>query len=198
MNIIQATDTPESYETVVRFRRNAQVWLDAQGQDQWQNDWPDSPTMLDGFAQAIVRGETWFAVDDDQVLAIITINQRTADGLWTPAEVDGALFVHRLTVDRATSGRGVGARLLDFAGEQAEAAGKGWVRLDAWTNNQELHRYYLSQGFRHVRTVEGHFSPSAACFERPASYRRETIVAGSDDKLGLQANDQGQAWRTDR
>jgi len=171
VNIVRAPDTPESYATVVRFRRDTQAWLAAQGQEQWADDWPDSQTMLTGFARSLARGETWFATEESRVVAIITINECTADGLWTPQEVASALFVHRLTIDRTVAGRGIGARLLDFAGEQAQAAGREWVRLEAWTTNAQLHAYYISQGFRLVRVVDNHFSPSAACFERPPNYR---------------------------
>jgi hypothetical protein len=38
--------------------------------------------------------------------------------------------------------------------------------LDAWTTNRGLHAYYESQGFRHVRTVPNHHTPSATLFER--------------------------------
>ncbi|WP_340559487.1 hypothetical protein [Streptomyces sp. GSL17-111] len=50
-------------------------------------------------------------------------------------------------------GVNLGGRLLDWAGDRAWRAGAGWVRLDAWTSNERLHRYYLGQGFAHVRTV---------------------------------------------
>lgn len=172
MRIRQASPTSENLATVVRLRREAIAWLQAQGQDQWSSDWPDTDTMIAGFERDLREGGTWFAVDDgDEVLAAVTINRRTNPGLWSMEEEATALFVHRLTLARTAAGRGVGARLLDFAGEQAEQAAVPWLRLDAWTTNEQLHRYYLRQGFRLVRIVPHHYSPSAACFERPASFR---------------------------
>ena len=172
MRIEQAPATPASLATVVRLRRDAAAWLQARGQDQWVNDFPDTATVLAGFERDLQAGTTWFAIDDDgQVLAAITINRRTNPGLWTSDEESTALFVHRLTLARGMTGRGVGAQLLDFASGKAEQAGLLWLRLDAWTTNEQLHRYYLRQGFRLVRIVADHFSPSAACFERPAAYR---------------------------
>jgi GNAT superfamily N-acetyltransferase len=159
VRIEQAPATPASLATVVRLRRDAAAWLQARGQDQWVNDFPDTATVLAGFER------------DLQVLAAITINRRTNPGLWTSDEESTALFVHRLTLARGMTGRGVGAQLLDFASGKAEQAGLLWLRLDAWTTNEQLHRYYLRQGFRLVRIVADHFSPSAACFERPAAYR---------------------------
>lgn len=173
MRIQRALATPESLSTVIRLRRAAAAWLQQHGHDQWASDWPDTDTMIAGFHRDLQDGSTWFAVDDDgqEVLAAITINERTNEGLWTPDEQASALFVHRLTLDRAATGRGLGAQMLDFAGEQAEQARRPWLRLDAWTTNEPLHNYYQRQGFRLVRIVPHHYSPSAACFERPSAYR---------------------------
>jgi len=167
MRIIQAPDTTESYDAVVRLRRGAQEWLAATGADQWVNDWPDTETMLAGFATALRNGETWLAIDDeDHVIGAVTLNSHTAANLWSDEEIESALFVHRLTIDRAIAGHGVGTALLDFADHLASERGKQWLRLDAWTTNAALHRYYLRQGFQLVRIVNGHHTPSAACFER--------------------------------
>lgn len=168
MKIYQAPDTPDSYVTVVRLRRNAQQWLATTGTDQWANDWPDTETMLAGFTRRLRNGETWFAADDDgRVLGAVVLNHETDPGLWTEDEQTSALFIHRLTVDRAATGKGVGAALLNFANDRARSEGKSWLRLDAWTTNTALHRYYKRQGFRLVRIAPDHHTPSAACFERP-------------------------------
>jgi GNAT superfamily N-acetyltransferase len=170
VKLIQAAATPENLATVVQLRREAAAWLQVRGEDQWSNDWPDTATMLAGFERDLAEGSTWFSIDDDgAVLATITINRRTHQGLWTPEEESTALFAHRLTLSRAAAGQGLGAQLLDFAGQQAERAGLPWLRLDAWTTNKRLHQYYRSQGFRLVRIVANHYSPSAACFERSAA-----------------------------
>ncbi|GAB1646903.1 GNAT family N-acetyltransferase [Krasilnikovia sp. MM14-A1259] len=173
---MQAAPTPESLATVIALRRDTTAWLQAHGQDQWSQDFPDTDTMIDGFRRDLQDGSTWFARAErtGDVLAAITINRGTHRGLWSPEEEASALFVHRLTINRAAAGRGIGAQLLDFAGAQAETDGLPWVRLDAWTTNRELHRYYLNRGFRLVRIVPNHFTPSAACFERPAAYRGAT------------------------
>jgi GNAT superfamily N-acetyltransferase len=175
---VEAAPTDENLAAVIRLRREATAWLQSLGQDQWATDFPDTDTMIAGFQRDLQEGSTWFAVDDtDEVLAAITINRRTHRGLWSPEEEASALFLHRLTLARSAAGRGVGAQLLDFAGEQAERAGLPWLRLDAWTTNEQLHRYYERQGFRLVRIVPGHFTPSAACFERPANLRMRAVEA---------------------
>jgi GNAT superfamily N-acetyltransferase len=159
--------TPADLDDVLAIRREVAAWLASTGSDQWSTDWPDTETMVSGFRDALAAGETWIAADDDGTpLAVVTVNDRTDAGLWTPGEVVTALFVHRLTVRRAAAGRGLGARLLDHADDLARRAGREWLRLDCWTDNARLHRYYRNQGFRHVRTVPDLDSPSGACYER--------------------------------
>jgi GNAT superfamily N-acetyltransferase len=193
VKIEQAAADSDALAALVQLRREAAAWLQAKGEMQWVNDWPDTETMLAGFERDLREGATWFATDDaGAFLGAITINGRTNPGLWTPQEEATALFVHRLTLARAAAGRGVGSRMLDFAGQRAELAGRQSLRLDAWTTNEGLHRYYLNQGFRLVRVVPNHHSPSAACFERPATYRRN----GADGQLST--SDDGSRWGRER
>lgn len=127
--------------------------------------------MISGFADSLTNGETWFCQNDEgRILGMITINSKTDRGLWTEDETKGALFVHRLTRDFAQAqSRGVGDRLLDFASGVAAGRGYAWLRLDAWTssNAYDLWASYVAMGFEYVRTVEGHHTPSAVCFQRP-------------------------------
>lgn len=163
---------PDELVTLVQLRRQAAAWLAAQGLDQWVEDWPSTEEMVVGVAQDLQHGHTWLAVDDsDQVHGTVTVKPTTYPGLWTSEEEATALFASRLIVDRAAAGQGIGALLLDFAGQLAQEQGREWLRLDAWTTNTRLHAYYRQQGFRHVRTVGDFYTPSAACFERPAAYR---------------------------
>lgn len=158
-------------DVVVYLRDQAKSWLAARGSDQWQTDFPDRETMISGFRESLAKGETWFCQNDvGRILGMITINSRTDQGLWTEDEVGEALFIHRLTRDFAlVQSRGIGSRLLDFASGVAAGRGYAWLRLDAWTgsNAADLWASYVAMGFEHVRTVEGHHTPSAVCFQRP-------------------------------
>jgi GNAT superfamily N-acetyltransferase len=62
-------------------------------------------------------------------------------------------FINKLTVARTHAGQNIGGRLLDWVGDRAYRQGAKWMRLDAWTANEALQRYYLQQGFEYVRTV---------------------------------------------
>jgi hypothetical protein len=54
------------------------------------------------------------------------------------------------------------------------ALGNDWVRIDVWTDNVGLHRYYQQRGFRHVRTLDLSDCPSGALFQRHATDRHQT------------------------
>ncbi|MBA3490161.1 MAG: GNAT family N-acetyltransferase [Longispora sp.] len=182
MNIRLAEPTARNLAIAVWLRRETAAWLESQGHDQWVRDWPNTETMVESFARDLEAGQTWFVYNHaDQVLGCITLNQATAVNLWNDEEVNTALFVHRLTLSRKATGQGLGAQLLDFAGQKAQASGWDWLRLDAWTTNRKLHQYYMRQGFQLVRIVENHHSPSAACFERPAAYRSASLSIPESD-----------------
>jgi hypothetical protein len=62
----------------------------------------------------------------------------------TPEEAaEPALYAHKVTVDRAYGGQGLGAELLDWAGNRAADEGPDWLRVDVWTTNERLQHYYL-------------------------------------------------------
>ena len=58
--------------------------------------------------------------------------------------------------------------MLDWASRRAAAAGKRWLRLDAWASNTKLHDYYLGEQFKMVRLLQFPHRGSGALFQRPA------------------------------
>lgn len=168
---------PDEVDTVLKLRRAAREWLMHKDTDQWEVDWPSTEEMVAGFQRDLETGSTWFAEDMGHsigrsgVIGCITVNTRTDEGLWGEAERESALFVHRMMRNPHSLRAYIGTILLNHASDLARCARKGWVRLDAWTTNTDLHQYYLNSGFAKVRTMENHPTPSAACFERKSSYR---------------------------
>ncbi|ALU95238.1 GNAT family acetyltransferase [Streptomyces globisporus C-1027] len=140
---------PSDVEKLLAFRQEAAAWLSEQGSDQWQRPYP-----ADRLLKTIDAGTVFMVVDEDATAATITLTSDAEDGLWTPRELEEpSMFVNKLTVARTHAGHDLGGRLLDWAGERAGRAGAAWLRLDAWTTNEALQRYYLRHGFDHVRTV---------------------------------------------
>jgi GNAT superfamily N-acetyltransferase len=161
--------SPKDLEILIAFRDEASRWLRAHGIDQWSSPWPSEDLMAEGILRNIKAGETFLVWDGGTPAATVTVDDWANPDLWTEHEAaEPALYVHKLTVARAHAGRGLGAELLDWAGTKAADSGATWLRLDVWTTNLQLQRYYLDQDFIHVRTVALSHNPSGALFQRPS------------------------------
>lgn len=182
---------PEDVPAILELRRERREWLQEMGTDQWSVGLTD-----DGFVERVIQsvndGATWVADDDGEVLACIAIDQWTNPGLWSADEIANAVIVHRMITRRSAAGREIGSMLLAYADRVAIAAGRKWIRLDAWTTNAGLHRYYRDRGFRFVRTVPDHVSKSTALFEREAAVIvASTVKQNSDPATGIAGDPAG-------
>ncbi|MEW2571774.1 GNAT family N-acetyltransferase [Streptomyces sp. NPDC047070] len=140
---------PHDVATLLSFREEAATWLRGLGSDQWSRPYPADKLL------ATIEANTVFMLRDGHTTAgTITLTPDAEEGLWTDEELaEPSMFINKLTVAREYAGQNIGGRLLDWAGDRAHHAGGRWLRLDAWTTNEALQRYYLVQGFAHVRTV---------------------------------------------
>lgn len=139
----------------------ASEWLGTTGTDQWQY-----PVRTHAIRDEVAAGEAWIVRDDGRLLASVTLEAEDHGGLWKTND-HLAFYVHRLVVERGNRPADLGGAILDWAARCAHNAGRPLLRLDAWTTNTGLHKYYLDRGFRHVRTVEN--TQSGALFERPSA-----------------------------
>ncbi|MEW1760435.1 GNAT family N-acetyltransferase [Streptomyces cyaneofuscatus] len=143
---------PADIPRLLQFRTDAARWLNAQGSDQWSTPYP--PELLN---DSVSAGEVYLFHPTPQAapVATVTLDQKAEPVLWTEKErSEKALYVHKLTLAHPGSGDGLGARILDWCGDQAAREGAKWLRLDAWTTNTRLHAYYERLGFTHLRTVD--------------------------------------------
>jgi len=158
---------PGDLDQVLDLLRQATTWLASRGLDQWQDAEPE--LRRDRVSAGITAGTVWIVERDDRPVATITIDATADPELWHDStDPDNALYVHRMIVTRNEAGHQLGAALLDFAARQATAAGRTWLRLDAWATNTKLHDYYRGQGFTHLRTTYYAHRGSGALFQRPA------------------------------
>ncbi|MCT2589371.1 GNAT family N-acetyltransferase [Streptomyces sp. N2-109] len=140
---------PDDLTRLLAFREEAAAWLSELGSDQWTRPYP-----ADRLLATIEAGTVFMVRDGASIPATITITPEAEQGLWTDEELaEPSIFVNKLTVARTHAGQNLGGRLLDWAGDRAYRASAKWLRLDAWTTNEALQRYYRQQGFEHVRTV---------------------------------------------
>nr|WSS62496.1 GNAT family N-acetyltransferase [Streptomyces sp. NBC_01177] len=143
------TAVPGDLDQLLTFRVEAATWISKLGSDQWSRPYP-----ADRLLATIEAGTVFMLRDGDRTAGTITLTPEAEEGLWTPEELrEASLFVNKLTVSRDYAGNDLGGRLLDWAADRAYRASAKWLRLDAWTSNAALQRYYLDHNFEHVRTV---------------------------------------------
>lgn len=159
--------TEDDIGTVARLWQEAGAWLREQGSDQWQY-----PVRWEGITAAVSAGACWLIEHTDTPIGTITLDEDADPMYWGPEDdPEAALYAHRMVTARAVRGVSLGAAMLDWASERAQAAGRTWLRLDAWRTNMRLREYYADQGFELVRVVEDPRNGSGACFQRPAHVR---------------------------
>lgn len=165
MNVSILPAVSSDLGAVADFWDEAAAWLASRGVDQWQY-----PPRLDRIVLSIAAGECWLAYDGRRPVGTITVDGRADPDFWTAADDPAsALYAHRMVVARSAAGTGLGAAMLDHAGQLAAGAGRRWLRLDAWRDNPGLAGYYRAQGFAEVRTVVVPGRRSGVLFQRPVN-----------------------------
>ena len=170
---------PADLPTVLGILHAAADALHARGIDQW----PDgAPTLGPGKIGAqIGHGEFWVASDGVGPAAVIAISRDGDPDFWTPAELsEPAVYLSKAAVLPGAAGRGIGALLFRWATDYAARLGVGWVRLDAWRTNADLHDYYRRRGWEEVRAMDVPGRKSGVLFARralPDPEAREAFAA---------------------
>ena len=179
MEIRRATD--DDIPTVAEMWTEAAEWLASHGYDQWQY-----PVKMHNIEAAVAGQNCWLVEDGGKAIGTVTLDEHADPSLWLPGDKPAdALYLHRLVVRRENTGGHLGSAIIDWASQRAARLGKAWLRLDAWSSNTDLHRYYLNLRFRLVRVVEGADVVSGVLFERPAGTvlgRGPALVQIGDDR----------------
>ncbi len=133
---------PDDLDDILALLEEARQWLIHKGLGE---QWP-MPHPRTVFAGRIDRGEEYVARHEYQLAGVFSL-------LWDDPAVWGdrphdAGYVHGLAVHRSAAGQGLGAVLLDAAGELIAQAGRHYLRLDCWAGNAGLCRYYDRLGFQ--------------------------------------------------
>jgi GNAT superfamily N-acetyltransferase len=166
---------PSDMRTIIGMIDEAAVWLREKGTDQWASPWPNRRARDARVRRGITGGKTWLAEDGHGVLATVTFRTDANPKLWNALEQgDRAVYLSRLVVSRRAAKQGIGAWLIDWVGHRARQDWDAqWIRIDVWTTNSALHRYYENQGFGFCRLCDDAEYPSAALFQKPT----ESIAA---------------------
>jgi GNAT superfamily N-acetyltransferase len=164
---------------VIGLVREAAKWLRGRGTDQWQRPWPDQVRQRERILNDLLKGKTWLVRDGETIAATITVDDDEPLDLnerpvWPPDESRAAVvYVRRVVVSRRYASHKLGAALLDWAANWAKENRRAkLIRIDVWTTNERLHRYYEDRHFTRCRDPQGLGSyPSQALFQRPVDVR---------------------------
>jgi ribosomal protein S18 acetylase RimI-like enzyme len=161
--------TADDHQAIVELIDLAAGWLRTKGTDQWARPWPSHKQRDKRIAKSIEAGATWIIWDGSTAVATITMHRDGNSKLWKRKERrQPALYAHRLVVNRAYAGRGIGEWLLAWAAQRAARKYRAELtRIDVWTSNTALHAYYRRLGFEFVRRAKDEGYPAGALFQRP-------------------------------
>ena len=127
-------------DEIVEVLSEAAGWLLARGICQWPDPFPRARV-----AALVDRGDFYVASSGGETVGTLAL--MWSDPTFWGERPSDAGYVHALAVRRAFAGRGLGRRLLDWAGVQVAAAGREYLRLDCLAGSSELRRYYERHGF---------------------------------------------------
>jgi ribosomal protein S18 acetylase RimI-like enzyme len=172
---------PADLDAIVGLIDGAAAWLRTKDTDQWENPWPNRSGRDTRVKEGIDRGKTWIVRDDEITAGTITMDTEAHPKLWPEMDVqEPAVYVHRLVVNRKFAGKGIGASLVELAGDLAfrEYAAR-WIRVDVWDNNTGLHNYYRNLGFMPHSTAKAPEKGyrSTALFQRAIAESRSNSLA---------------------
>jgi predicted N-acetyltransferase YhbS len=161
--------------SIIGLIDDAAQWLRTEKKsDQWERPWPDGPSRDQRIRRGIRAGLTWMAENDDGLVGTVSFGRGGNKKLWTLRERNQpAVYVSRLIISRRHASDGIGADLIDWAGQRGALGWNAeWIRVDVWTSNAALQAYYKRRGFMHVRTWQFNDPwdyPSAALFQKPTA-----------------------------
>lgn len=166
---------PADLEAFLDVLSAATARLHARGVQQWPERFAPSKVLPD-----IEAGNAYIVWDGRDAVATTILSANGDKDFWTPDELtDPAYYVSKIST--VSGYGGLGSALLDWCSREAARLNGELLRLDAWRTNFDLQNYYLTQGFRHVRTVKLAHRNSGALFERPA----RDVITGGMLKYGL-------------
>ena len=141
----------DQFDAVFELLDDGVRWLRSKGLDQWST-WRNWRSKM---RPSLQRGDVWLLYHGASLVGTVTVEVEGDADFWTVDELaQRAGYVSKLAVRRDHAGSEFGRILLDWAGDHAYRFGCDWLRLDAWKNNESLHKYYADRGWVYLRTVD--------------------------------------------
>jgi ribosomal protein S18 acetylase RimI-like enzyme len=163
--------TPADLAAVLDLIDNAAAWLRTQNTNQWSQPWPTRRQRDARVLRGILAQGTWLVERRGAPVATVTYHAAGNADIWKNVESpEPACYMSRLVLNREFAGQEIGTALIDWVGLRArEEYGATSLRIDVWTDNLRLHRYYEDRGFLFLGLHSDETYPSRALFSRPTA-----------------------------
>jgi ribosomal protein S18 acetylase RimI-like enzyme len=169
---------PADLERYIDFLERVADWLTERGIRQWTPG--DFRLSAAFYAASIDRGEVYLACSGETLAGTLRLLLREPI-VWPDIVDDDGVYVYNLAVGRDWAGQGLGRELLEWVVAQAASLGRRCVRLDCFTDNAFLRRYYIASGFEDRGDIEAQFpAPVGTLLLR--RYERPVRRAGQADR----------------
>ncbi len=144
---------PGDIAAVLALGDEAVTWMNARGNtQQWGTaPWTGNP-QREAFVTAQAHGGGMRIAQDRDggMLGVLVITETPAS--YVPAAAERELYVNLLLVSRRSSGRGIGAALIEQTKQEAAERGIELIRVDCWAGQDgSLVRVYEAYGFTQVQ-----------------------------------------------
>lgn len=140
--------------------------MNAAGNFQWDSSYPNAAV----FEKDIELDQLWVADNDGDIVGVsaITTDQEPeyARVGWNLNET--AIVTHRLAVSIRYRGKGVAAKLMQQAEDEAIRRGIKILRVDTNTNNQATQQLFPKLGYKYAGEIGLGFRPNLRfyCYEK--------------------------------
>jgi RimJ/RimL family protein N-acetyltransferase len=150
--------TMEDIPSVVALLETAARWLHNKGIQQWESPLPAS---FLNFMKDEARAGRVFTVragEGNEPIATFRIAYHDKQR-WHDNGLDCALYVYSLALRNDLHGAGIGVSIIDAIKQRAAQEQRRWLRLDCWSLNSRLKRYYAALGFTEVGNIKDNGFP---------------------------------------
>jgi ribosomal protein S18 acetylase RimI-like enzyme len=149
--------TTDEVDDIAAIIERATAFLREQGSPQWQGGYgPDRAAV----ERDVARGEGFVLLCEGKVCAYAALARGVEPcyatlmgGAWD-ARHDRYATIHRVAVDTALGGQGLGRRLMDELVAQARAWGFRDLRIDTHPMNAIMQKLIARAGFSYVGMIE--------------------------------------------
>ena len=151
MVIRQATTA--DIDAIMAAIADAQALLKSCGVDQWQDGYPTADIIL----ADVAHGESYVAVEDDDIVATAVISfageptYKTIEGQWLNS--NPYAVIHRLAVRNTARGRGYAKRLFDYTEQLCAKHKISDIRVDTHADNRIMQRLLDGLGYKYCGVI---------------------------------------------